>query len=240
MCSSYECSRDGVHAPTQAGIHGGKEGAYSVVLSGGYYEDDRDYGDTLSVSRHTVLPPSCSSPPLQHIHRHRRPRQYLGQRKAFFRPCPSSSSTRLQLTRVHAAQSRRVANERSVVRAPSQQSLESRYSLPIFGTKRVEQTHGRHLRRRVTPYALYGATSWHRRTPRHGVTATTASIASQMYASHSPPLPHTNKTLQARLESGTAGKLVCKFSFEVSFSFHMMRDVRLPCGHAADPRRRRL
>jgi putative restriction endonuclease len=37
----------GLHRPLQAGISGGgKEGADSVVLSGGY-EDDRDDGETI-------------------------------------------------------------------------------------------------------------------------------------------------------------------------------------------------
>lgn len=39
-----ECSRDGVHAPTVAGISGNeKEGCWSIALSGGY-EDDVDEG----------------------------------------------------------------------------------------------------------------------------------------------------------------------------------------------------
>ncbi|KAF9067257.1 PUA-like domain-containing protein [Rhodocollybia butyracea] len=39
------CSDIGLHGPTQAGIHGNVVyGAYSVVLSGGY-EDDEDHGD---------------------------------------------------------------------------------------------------------------------------------------------------------------------------------------------------
>jgi hypothetical protein len=42
-----DCSQDGVHAPLRAGIHGTADsGAYSIVMSGGY-EDDEDYGDTL-------------------------------------------------------------------------------------------------------------------------------------------------------------------------------------------------
>ncbi|MGR5167410.1 YDG/SRA domain-containing protein [Vibrio astriarenae] len=37
----------GIHPPTQAGISGGaKEGANSIVLSGGY-EDDEDFGDEI-------------------------------------------------------------------------------------------------------------------------------------------------------------------------------------------------
>lgn len=42
-----ECSRDGVHRPTVAGIHGGPDGAYSIALSGGY-EDDLDLGDCFT------------------------------------------------------------------------------------------------------------------------------------------------------------------------------------------------
>ncbi|KAF9785453.1 PUA-like domain-containing protein [Thelephora terrestris] len=41
-----ECARDGVHAPSTAGIWGGKDGAYSIVMSGGY-EDDHDRGETI-------------------------------------------------------------------------------------------------------------------------------------------------------------------------------------------------
>lgn len=38
-------SEAGVHRPPVAGIHGREEdGAYSIILSGGY-EDDIDYGD---------------------------------------------------------------------------------------------------------------------------------------------------------------------------------------------------
>lgn len=44
---SKECSAAGVHAPPIAGIHGTKDdGAYSVVMSG-EYNDDEDYGDTV-------------------------------------------------------------------------------------------------------------------------------------------------------------------------------------------------
>ncbi|RUS80453.1 hypothetical protein EGW08_011769 [Elysia chlorotica] len=42
-----ECSRDGVHRPTVAGIHGGQDGAFSIALSGGY-EDDLDLGDCFT------------------------------------------------------------------------------------------------------------------------------------------------------------------------------------------------
>jgi len=42
-----ELAKSGVHPPNQAGISGSsKEGADSIVLSGGY-EDDRDYGDRI-------------------------------------------------------------------------------------------------------------------------------------------------------------------------------------------------
>jgi putative restriction endonuclease len=47
-----ELSRSGVHRPTQAGISGsGKEGADSIVLSGGY-PDDRDFGDVIIYTGH--------------------------------------------------------------------------------------------------------------------------------------------------------------------------------------------
>ncbi|KAF8896567.1 PUA-like domain-containing protein [Infundibulicybe gibba] len=43
-----ECSQAGVHAPLQGGIHGNMtDGAFSVVLSGGY-EDDEDHGETIT------------------------------------------------------------------------------------------------------------------------------------------------------------------------------------------------
>ncbi|KAF4574753.1 hypothetical protein EYR36_006103 [Pleurotus pulmonarius] len=43
-----KCSAYGVHAPWQAGIHGtAEDGAYSVVLSGGY-PDDVDHGDFIT------------------------------------------------------------------------------------------------------------------------------------------------------------------------------------------------
>ena len=39
-----DCSRDGIHRPTVAGMHGNEaEGCYSLALSGGY-EDDLDFG----------------------------------------------------------------------------------------------------------------------------------------------------------------------------------------------------
>ena len=37
-----------MHTPNTAGISGGKSGAYSIVMSGGY-EDDVDEGDTMCV-----------------------------------------------------------------------------------------------------------------------------------------------------------------------------------------------
>lgn len=42
-----ECSADGVHRPTVAGIHGSEEGCYSLALSGGY-EDDLDLGECFT------------------------------------------------------------------------------------------------------------------------------------------------------------------------------------------------
>lgn len=45
--NSEACYRAAVHGITQGGIHGKVvDGAYSVVLSGGYDEDE-DKGDTL-------------------------------------------------------------------------------------------------------------------------------------------------------------------------------------------------
>ncbi|KAJ3873463.1 hypothetical protein F5051DRAFT_121993 [Lentinula edodes] len=47
LSSRQECSDRGLHGPTQAGIHGNATyGAYSVVLSGGY-EDDEDNGERV-------------------------------------------------------------------------------------------------------------------------------------------------------------------------------------------------
>lgn len=40
-----DCSRSGVHTATTAGIAGGKRGAYSIVMSGGYPDDDK--GDEM-------------------------------------------------------------------------------------------------------------------------------------------------------------------------------------------------
>jgi len=43
-----QCSADGVHRPTVAGIHGNEQqGCYSIALSGGY-EDDLDLGDSFT------------------------------------------------------------------------------------------------------------------------------------------------------------------------------------------------
>jgi len=44
-----ECSKARMHTPTKAGISGGREGAYSIVMSGGY-TDDIDKGDFMCVS----------------------------------------------------------------------------------------------------------------------------------------------------------------------------------------------
>lgn len=50
--SRLELSRAGVHRPTMAGISGtGKQGADSIVLSGGY-EDDSDRGDVIVYTGH--------------------------------------------------------------------------------------------------------------------------------------------------------------------------------------------
>lgn len=50
--SRLELSRAGAHRPTQAGISGtGKEGADSIVLSGGY-EDDQDEGNLIVYTGH--------------------------------------------------------------------------------------------------------------------------------------------------------------------------------------------
>ena len=43
-----DCSRSGVHTATTAGIAGGKRGAYSIVMSGGYPDDDK--GDEMRVT----------------------------------------------------------------------------------------------------------------------------------------------------------------------------------------------
>lgn len=44
---SLKVAEAGIHRPQVSGIHGRKEeGAYSIVLSGGY-EDDKDDGDTF-------------------------------------------------------------------------------------------------------------------------------------------------------------------------------------------------
>lgn len=50
--SRQNLSSAGIHRPTQAGISGsGDEGADSIVLSGGY-EDDEDYGDIIVYTGH--------------------------------------------------------------------------------------------------------------------------------------------------------------------------------------------
>ncbi len=52
FASRHELSLAGVHRPTQAGISGsGKEAADSIVLSGGY-EDDEDFGDVIVYTGH--------------------------------------------------------------------------------------------------------------------------------------------------------------------------------------------
>lgn len=49
----HRLSQSGVHAPPQAGISGAQdEGADSVVLSGGSYEDDEDFGDEVIYTGH--------------------------------------------------------------------------------------------------------------------------------------------------------------------------------------------
>ena len=46
-------SRSGVHAPLRAGISGGQdEGADSIVLTDGAYEDDEDFGDEVIYTGH--------------------------------------------------------------------------------------------------------------------------------------------------------------------------------------------
>lgn len=53
FASRAELSRSGVHAPLQAGISGRQEeGANSVVLTGGAYEDDEDFGDEVIYTGH--------------------------------------------------------------------------------------------------------------------------------------------------------------------------------------------
>ncbi len=47
-----ELSQSGVHRPPQAGISGSqKEGSDSIIVSGGY-EDDEDYGDIIIYTGH--------------------------------------------------------------------------------------------------------------------------------------------------------------------------------------------
>ncbi|CAG0885449.1 unnamed protein product [Darwinula stevensoni] len=46
--SRMECCAAGIHRPTVAGIHAGGEGAYSLVVSGGYEDDnENDQGDII-------------------------------------------------------------------------------------------------------------------------------------------------------------------------------------------------
>jgi putative restriction endonuclease len=50
--SRAELSEAGLHRPTVAGISGSeREGADSIVLSGGY-EDDKDFGDEIAYTGH--------------------------------------------------------------------------------------------------------------------------------------------------------------------------------------------
>ena len=51
--SRGECAKDKIHTSTTAGISGGKKGAYSIVMSGGY--EDLDGGDTMCVTDHCFL-----------------------------------------------------------------------------------------------------------------------------------------------------------------------------------------
>ncbi len=52
FASRVELSQSGVHRPRVAGISGqAREGADSIVLSGGY-EDDQDYGDEILYTGH--------------------------------------------------------------------------------------------------------------------------------------------------------------------------------------------
>ena len=52
FASRQELAAAGVHRPLQAGISGGaREGADSIVLSGGY-EDDQDFGDVIIYTGH--------------------------------------------------------------------------------------------------------------------------------------------------------------------------------------------
>ena len=53
FASRAALSHSGVHAPLRAGISGGQdEGADSVVLTGGAYEDDEDFGDEVIYTGH--------------------------------------------------------------------------------------------------------------------------------------------------------------------------------------------
>lgn len=44
-----ECAKAKMHTRTTAGISGGQDGAYSIVMSGGYSDDD-DKGDIMCVA----------------------------------------------------------------------------------------------------------------------------------------------------------------------------------------------
>ncbi|CUS10143.1 unnamed protein product [Tuber aestivum] len=59
--------RDGAHGSRMGGIHGRvNSGAYSIVISGGYEETDRDYGDRIlyTGSRGEIIPNSPQVAPL--------------------------------------------------------------------------------------------------------------------------------------------------------------------------------
>ncbi|KAH0833125.1 putative E3 ubiquitin-protein ligase UHRF1 [Lanmaoa asiatica] len=68
--------RSGVHAPSQAGIHGdAKEGAFSICISGGY-EDNQDSGDKIiyvgsggqdTKTRQQIADQSFDDPPNQSL-----------------------------------------------------------------------------------------------------------------------------------------------------------------------------
>ena len=49
-----ECSKARIHTSTKAGISGGRSGAYSIVMSGGY-SDDVDKGDVMYTSGRCFL-----------------------------------------------------------------------------------------------------------------------------------------------------------------------------------------
>ena len=65
-----ECSKARVHTSTTAGISGGKDGAYSIVMSGGY-DDDHDRGNDMRVADFgSLVPLILPVPRLQNIHRY--------------------------------------------------------------------------------------------------------------------------------------------------------------------------